>query len=136
LDEGSARRKAATYTGHQHRGTQTSMPRMGFKPTIPVFERAKIFRALDRAATLADTSETYRTKILIGPQGDQKYFTRNIKKSYIDNFCRSSLLNTCSSIRLHRECKCKPNRGRGAFGSHKQSNTNHSPHKPLSNISA
>jgi hypothetical protein len=28
------------------------MPLMGFEPTIPVFERAKTVRALDRAATV------------------------------------------------------------------------------------
>jgi hypothetical protein len=28
------------------------MPLAGFEPTIPVFERAKIFHALDRAATV------------------------------------------------------------------------------------
>jgi hypothetical protein len=28
------------------------MPRVGFEPTNPVFERAKIFHALDRAATV------------------------------------------------------------------------------------
>jgi hypothetical protein len=28
------------------------MPRMGFEPTIPVFERAKAFRALDRKASV------------------------------------------------------------------------------------
>jgi hypothetical protein len=43
LDGGSARRKAANYTGqHEHRiNTQTSMPRVGFEPTIPVLERPK-----------------------------------------------------------------------------------------------
>jgi hypothetical protein len=42
-----------------HRTTQThnkrkqiSMPRMGFEPTIPVFEHAKTVHALDRAATV------------------------------------------------------------------------------------
>jgi hypothetical protein len=30
------------------------MPRVGFEPTISVFERAEIFRALDRAVTLMD----------------------------------------------------------------------------------
>jgi hypothetical protein len=30
----------------------TSMPRMGFEPTIPVFERAKTVHALDHAATV------------------------------------------------------------------------------------
>jgi hypothetical protein len=28
------------------------MPRVGFEPTIPVFERAKAVHALDRAATV------------------------------------------------------------------------------------
>jgi hypothetical protein len=28
------------------------MPRVGFEPTIPVFERAKTVHALDRAATV------------------------------------------------------------------------------------
>jgi hypothetical protein len=28
------------------------MPLVGFEPTIPVFERAKAFHALDRAATV------------------------------------------------------------------------------------
>jgi len=51
LDGGSARRKATTYTGQHNtekRG-HTSMPRAGFEPTIPVFERSKTVRALDRA---------------------------------------------------------------------------------------
>jgi hypothetical protein len=38
-------------TQTQNKRTQTSMPRVGFKPTIPAFERAKIVHALDRAAT-------------------------------------------------------------------------------------
>jgi hypothetical protein len=32
--------------------TQTSMPRMGFEPPTPAFERAKTVHALDRAATV------------------------------------------------------------------------------------
>jgi hypothetical protein len=37
---------------HKHRtNTQTSMPRVGFEPTIPVFERAKTVHASDRATT-------------------------------------------------------------------------------------
>jgi hypothetical protein len=31
---------------------QTSMPRVGFEPTIPAFEGAKTFHALDRADTV------------------------------------------------------------------------------------
>jgi hypothetical protein len=33
----------------QNKHTQTSMPRVGFEPTIPAFERAKTVHALDRA---------------------------------------------------------------------------------------
>jgi hypothetical protein len=36
----------------QNKRTQTSMPRMRFQPTIPVFERGKTAHALDRAATV------------------------------------------------------------------------------------
>jgi hypothetical protein len=36
----------------QNKCTQTSMPQVGFEPTIPVFKRAKIVHALDRTATL------------------------------------------------------------------------------------
>jgi hypothetical protein len=49
---GSAGSKADTYTVHQkqkkkHR--QTSMPRVEFETTIPVFKREKEFHALGRA---------------------------------------------------------------------------------------
>jgi hypothetical protein len=39
-------------TQTQNKRPQTSMYRVGFEPTIPVFERAKTVHALDRAATL------------------------------------------------------------------------------------
>jgi hypothetical protein len=38
----------------QNKRRQTSMPRVGFEPMIPVFERAKKVYALDRAATVID----------------------------------------------------------------------------------
>jgi hypothetical protein len=34
--------------------TQTSIPRVVFEPTTPMFERAKTVHALDRAATVID----------------------------------------------------------------------------------
>jgi hypothetical protein len=40
----------ATQTHNKH--TQTSMSRVGFEPTIPVFERAKTLHALDSAAAM------------------------------------------------------------------------------------
>jgi hypothetical protein len=39
-------------TQAQNKRKQTSMPWLGFEPTIPVFERAKTFDATDRAATV------------------------------------------------------------------------------------
>jgi len=53
LDGGSARRKATTYTeqNNTEKRGHTSMPRAGFKLTIPVFESLKTVRALHRAAT-------------------------------------------------------------------------------------
>jgi hypothetical protein len=45
-------RKVATYTKqHKHKRGQTSISRVGFEPTIPVF-KLKIFHPLDRAATV------------------------------------------------------------------------------------
>jgi hypothetical protein len=55
LGRGSARRKAATCAHRtpqtQYNRTQTSMPQVGFEPTIQVFERAKTVHVLDRATT-------------------------------------------------------------------------------------
>jgi hypothetical protein len=39
-------------TQTHNKGTQTSMPGMGFETMTPVFERAKTVHALDRAATV------------------------------------------------------------------------------------
>jgi hypothetical protein len=39
-------------TQTQNKRTQTSISRVGFKPTVPVFERARTVRNLDRAATV------------------------------------------------------------------------------------
>jgi hypothetical protein len=51
---GSACRKATTYTGQheEKKRGQTLKPGVGFETTIPVFERTKTFRALDRAAAV------------------------------------------------------------------------------------
>jgi hypothetical protein len=40
-----------TQTQNTRKRTQTSMPRMGFEPTIPAFERARTVHASGRAAT-------------------------------------------------------------------------------------
>jgi hypothetical protein len=43
-------------TQTQNKHTQTSMPRKGFEPTIPIFERPKSVHASDRAATVIGMS--------------------------------------------------------------------------------
>jgi hypothetical protein len=40
------------------------MPRVGFEPTIPAFERAKIFHSLDRTATVIGIVEDMSNVIL------------------------------------------------------------------------
>jgi hypothetical protein len=45
-------------TQTQNKCTQTSMPQMGFEPTIPAFERAKTVHVSDRAATLIGSPRT------------------------------------------------------------------------------
>jgi hypothetical protein len=50
LGEGPARRRDLYLTTHNTHNRQTSMPPVGFEPTIPVSERPKT-HALDRAAT-------------------------------------------------------------------------------------
>jgi hypothetical protein len=44
-------------TQTQNKRKQTSMPRVGFEPTIPAFERAKTVHGLDRAATVAGKTQ-------------------------------------------------------------------------------
>jgi hypothetical protein len=44
-------------TQTQNKRIQISMPRVGFEPMIPVFERAKTVCALDSAATVIGTKE-------------------------------------------------------------------------------
>jgi hypothetical protein len=47
-------------TQTQNKRTQTSIPWLGFEPTIPAFERAKTVHALDRAATvIGDIWQTF-----------------------------------------------------------------------------
>jgi hypothetical protein len=47
---------------HRTTQTQTSMPRVEFEPTIPVFEREKTFHALDRAVTLIGNTTHTRAR--------------------------------------------------------------------------
>jgi hypothetical protein len=64
LDGGSARRKASTYTGQHNKEKRghTSMPRAGFEPTIPMFERPKTVRASDHAAIGTGNTKCFSLK--------------------------------------------------------------------------
>ena len=55
LDEGSARRRGLSLTTHNTHNRQTSMPPVGFEPTISADERPQI-HALDCADTGIDSS--------------------------------------------------------------------------------
>jgi hypothetical protein len=44
---------------------QTSMPSVGFEPTIPAFERGKTVHALDRAATVTGESNNIVVEIQV-----------------------------------------------------------------------
>jgi hypothetical protein len=50
LDEGSARRRDLYLTTHNTHKRQTSMPQLGFEPTIPASARPQTY-AVDRAVT-------------------------------------------------------------------------------------
>jgi hypothetical protein len=54
-------------TQTQNKRTQTSMPLVGFEPTIPVFERVMTFHALDGAATVIGVYRCIRCQNLSHP---------------------------------------------------------------------
>jgi hypothetical protein len=62
LDEWSIRRRAPYLTTHNTHNRQTSMPPLGFEPTISAGERQKTY-ALDRTATGTVTMFPYLTQI-------------------------------------------------------------------------
>jgi hypothetical protein len=69
----------SSVAGQQHNtdteDTQISMPRVVFEPTIQVFEQAKTFHALDRAANVIGAFSAVRYKYMEVQKND-------------DHFCR------------------------------------------------
>ena len=63
LDEWSIRRRDLYLTTHNTHNRQTSMPPVGFEPTISAGERPKTY-ALDRAATGTDNRNEYQVYLL------------------------------------------------------------------------
>jgi hypothetical protein len=100
-------------TQTQNKCTQTCIPRVGFEPTMLVFERAKIVHALDRAAGHCDRQSVrvtlrlavYRQSIRLGAQprethcrnsfsqlnscGRSSYITYSLTRGWV---CRLQLL--------------------------------------------
>jgi hypothetical protein len=65
LGRGIGPTQRSNYTGQHNTETRghTSMPRAGFEPSIPVFERPKTLRASDGAATGTGCKVGVRNKI-------------------------------------------------------------------------
>jgi hypothetical protein len=55
---------------------QTSMPSVGFEPTIPAFEQAKTVHALDLAVTVIGSSWKYYVEIEIKGTWTESYSSR------------------------------------------------------------
>jgi hypothetical protein len=60
-------------TQTQNKQKLTSMPRVGFEPTIPAFERAKTVHALDLAATVIGCEGVYTYSYLCEKPRDENF---------------------------------------------------------------
>jgi hypothetical protein len=111
-------------TQTQNKRTQTSMPRVGFELTIPVFEQEKTVHDLDRAATVIGLSKLYpihkledcTSLLIIVPPPKWKVYTyptpcytcsRTDEWSVRD----SVILLECNLLPSERERKIKSNVG-------------------------
>jgi hypothetical protein len=65
LGQGISPSQGSYLTQTQNKHKQTSMPGVGFEPTIPVFERTKTFHALDRKAKVIGFKSVYSHKICV-----------------------------------------------------------------------
>jgi hypothetical protein len=79
LDEGPARRRDLYLTSHNTHKRQTSMPPVGFEPTILVSERPKT-HALDRTATGIGITKTYELFIYGAVHYITNSFCKNVLK--------------------------------------------------------
>jgi hypothetical protein len=80
----------------QNKRTQTFMPQVGFKPTIPVFDRTKTVYALDRVATVIGNllSSTITKYIKLGVSSHNLDVTEN---KDISCHCRDSNIDPRTS---------------------------------------
>jgi hypothetical protein len=74
------------------------MPRVGFEPTIPAFEREKTIHVLDRAATVIDTTILAWKLITISNKSENYNQIRNLfhRRGYL---CHSVNMNNMVALR-------------------------------------
>jgi hypothetical protein len=80
-------------TQTHNKSTQTSMPRVGFEPTIPVFERTKTVHALDRVATGSHTrtqAHTHTQCIVIVNMKEVRALRREPHAKFMNAQCEQS----------------------------------------------
>jgi hypothetical protein len=84
-------------TQTQNKRIQTPMPRVGFEPTIPVFERAKTVHVLDRAVTvICNMGITLIFCVEIFPLGNS--LKRNYFRERCDQGCGSGRCGEGNSL--------------------------------------
>jgi hypothetical protein len=107
LHWGSARGKASTYT--QNKRTQTSVPRVVFEPTTPVFERTKTVHSLDRAAWSLHFISL--SVVNLYPKPLIKFYkqTKELYKRRCCEFCALHIMEPLSRYWL-MACVLNPNR--------------------------
>jgi hypothetical protein len=93
-------------TQTQNKRKQTSMPWVGFEPRIPVFDRAKAFYVLDRAATVIGSSYSgcSITKIVMSLHGPLRVLNNPIAISKIQTTKRCSTfwnITSCSPLKVN-----------------------------------
>ena len=92
LDEGPAHRKDLYLTTHNTHNRQTSMPPVGFEPTIPAGEQSQTY-ALDRTATGTGFTAIGYSHCLFAKRASQSFsFDSHFLLHWKDsNKCRSTL---------------------------------------------
>jgi hypothetical protein len=93
-DQPVARPLPTHRTQTQNKRTQTSMPRVGFEPMTPVFERAKMVHALDRAATVNGSLYSTRNRNTSSSFGDKIYENTLALRSSPTSEANNCLINS------------------------------------------
>jgi hypothetical protein len=86
----------------------TFVARVGFAPTIPVFERAKTFRALERAATVIGVFRNHCTLILalLTSAKFSQLLVKIAEANTLHISPRSLLLGAYNKLRIYNSDSC------------------------------